>query len=100
MSRIVRTAVAFLVVFTVFLNAAHAEESAAAKSKPTVYSQFTKENDPHGKAIENAYVKKFTIVEHRDTKGFTKAIMREYANPRPVLSESGQELKGKVIVCV
>ena len=100
MSRIVSSAVPFLVTFTVFLHTAHAEEPAAAQSKPTVYSKFTKQNDPHSKAIEDAYAKKFTIVEHSDTKGFTKAIMREYANPRPVLSESGQELKGKVIVCV
>ena len=97
MSCIVR--IAFLIAFTVFLRTASAEESAAAKSKPTAYSKW-KENDPHGKDIENAYAEKFTIVEHGDAKGFTKSVMREYANPRPVLSESGQELKGRVIICV
>ena len=98
MSRIVRTAVPFVVALTVFLNTAHAEEVTTAKSNPTVYIHVIRENDPHDKAVENAYAKKFTIVEVRDSKQFTDAVLREDADPRPVLTESGRELRGEVSV--
>ncbi len=62
-----------LVAFTVFPTA-HAEESATAKSKPTVYIHITRENDPLDKAIENDYAKK--------------------------IGESGQELRGEVLVVI
>jgi TonB family protein len=98
MSRIVRSAVPFVAGLAVFLNTAHAEEATTAKSKPTVYNYISRENDPHDKAAESAYAKKFTIVDVRDRKQLTRAVLKEYVHPRPVLSESGQELKGRVAV--
>ncbi len=98
MSRIVRSAVPFVAGLAVFLNTAHAEEVTTAKSKPTVYNYISRESDPHDKAAESAYAKKFTIVEVRDRKQLTRAVLKEYVHPRPVLSESGQELKGRVAV--
>ena len=87
----------FLVAFTVFPTA-HAEESATAKSKPTVYIRITREKDLLDKAVENVYAKKFTIVEARNSKEFTSSIVRESVPRRPVISESGQELRGDVLV--
>jgi len=95
----VRISAFCLVAFTVFPTA-HAEESATAKSKPTVYIHITRENDPLDKAIENAYAKKITIVEVRNSKEFTGSIVRESVHPRPVLGESGQELRGEVLVVI
>jgi len=95
----VRISAFCLVAFTVFPTA-HAEESATAKSKPTVYIHITSENDPLDKAIENAYAKKITIVEVRNSKEFTGSIVRESVHPRPVLGESGQELRGEVLVVI
>ena len=91
MSRIVRSAVPFVVGLAVLLNTAHAEKVTTAKSKPTVYNHIIRENDPHDRAVEKAYAKKFTIVEIRDSKQFTKAVLKDYVHPRP-------ELNGRVTV--
>jgi TonB family protein len=98
MSRIVTRAVPFVAGLAVFLNTAHAEEVTTAKSKPTVYNHIIRENDPRDKAIESAYAKKFTIVEVRDSKEYTGAVLKHSVHPRPVLNESGHELKGRVAV--
>ena len=91
MSRIVRSAVPFVAGLAVFLDTAHAEEVTTAKSKPTVYIHIIRENDPHDKVVENAYAKKFTVVEVRDSKQFTEAVLKDYIHPRP-------ELNGRVQV--
>src|SRR6266403_970193 len=91
MSRIVRSAVPLVAGLAVFLNAAHAKEVTTAKSKPTVYIHIIRENDPHDKVVENAYAKKFTVVEVRDSKQFTGAVLKDYTHPRP-------ELNGRVQV--
>lgn len=80
------SAVPFVVGLAVFLNTTHGEEATKTKSKPTVYIHVIRENDPEDRAVESAYAKKFTIVEVRDSKQFTWAVLKDYVHPRPELN--------------